>query len=527
MADEISTAQQLKLDSKVSTAFPEAIPGQTYTINGFPVMYKGVDRIVDQIDELNSKFPGMLNVEHTAEMLRDPLGFKPTPFQLDPSITHALAGNISGALNGPVGAALNGVLAGAGVAGGIAGLASGPIGAIAGGLTGGLAGAIGGALGGGLSSALGGMASNFLPPGLSAPMEAFKGAIGGVMKQLPIKGSGAADIVNKITEVKALMNIGLKGPGAIIFAAMKSNLLSDIPGVDALKNVVNLQSQVSGMMGAISSGPAAFAAQAASIHNQFPMIDVNAIASKMVAGTVASSLGNAIQGAIGSAAGNVVGGIASGVAAKALGAGGVGSIAAGLAGAGFNINSMVPNMNLSPGGIMKMLPIPGMTPTKDAKDPAKTNKPPDPVKPLRPRNLFAEASAGSAMADLSKPLSQFMGLAATIAPMMNMIADSPAKTSAGAQKLGPNANTANWGSGGYGYDTKNAMLEKKRMEASAKIEKHTQELMAMIDYSKLSKYSYPDLIKKYPGIKPNMSVIEALHIIEITDAKSNMSTTTV
>jgi hypothetical protein len=521
--DQISTAEQLKLCSKVSAAFPDAIPGQIYTINGFPVLYKGVDRIIDQIDELNTKFPGMLNVEHAAAMLRDPLGFTPSIFQLDPSITHALAGNISGALNGPVGAALNGVLAGAGVAGGIAGLASGPVGALAGGLAGGIGGAIGGALGGGLSSALSGAAANFLPPGLSGPMEAFKGAMNGVMKQLPIKAAGAADIVNKIATVKTIMNIGLKGPGSLIFAALKGNLLSDIPGADALKNVVNLQSQVSGMMGAVSQGPAAFAAQAASIHSQFPMINVNAIATKMIAGTVASSLGSAMNQAIGGAAGNIVGGIAGGVAAKALGAGGIGSIAAGLAGAGFNVNSMIPNMNLSPGGIMKMLPIPGIVPTKNAADPEKTNKPPDPLPPVRPKNLFAEAAAGSAISDLTKPLSQFIGIASTIAPQLNMISDTAAKTSAGTQKLGPNANTVNWGSGGYGYDKTAAAQEKKRMELSAKIEKHTTELMAMVDYGKLTQYSYPDLIKKYPRIKPTMTVVEALGIIEETDKASTMT----
>jgi hypothetical protein len=99
-----------------------------------------------------------------------------------------------------------------------------------------------------------------------------------------------------------------------------------------------------------------------------------------------------------------------------------------------------------------------------------------------------------------------------------MISDTAAKTSAGTQKLGPNANTANWGSGGYGYDKTAAAQEKKRMELSAKIERHTKELMAMVDYSKLTKYSYPDLIKKYPRIKPTMTVCEALHVIEETDA---------
>lgn len=517
MSDQISTADQLKLDTKVTNVFPNAVPGQTYIINGFPVVYKGVDRIIDQIDEMNKKFPGMINAAHAQAMLRDPLGFRPTPFQLDPSISLALAGNINALTSGSVGVALNATLVGAGVAGGIAGLARGPIGAIAGGMAGGLGGALGGAIGDGLSSAMKDISANFLPPGVSAAMEGFKKAINGVTGQLPIKGAGAADIVNKIATVKVLMNAGLKGPTAIIFAAMKSNLLSDIPGADALKNVVNLQSQVSKMMGAVSGGPVAFAAQAAIIHNQFPMINVNAIASKMIAGTVAASLGNALNQSIGGAAGSIAGGIAGGVAAKALGAGGVGSIAAGLAGAGFDINSMVPNMNLLPGGIMKMLPMPGKVPTTDAQDPKKTPKPPAPVKPIRPKNLFAEAASGSLLADLNKPLSQFMGIMSTIAPQTNMITDSAPKTSSGAQKLGPNANTVNWGSGGYGYDKTQAAREKKRLEITAKIEKHSQELKAMIDYSKLTKYSYPDLIKKYPAIKPTMSVAEALHVIDLAD----------
>jgi hypothetical protein len=68
------------------------------------------------------------------------------------------------------------------------------------------------------------------------------------------------------------------------------------------------------------------------------------------------------------------------------------------------------------------------------------------------------------------------------------------------------------------------------MEISAKIEKHTAELMQQVDYSKLTKYSYSDLIKKYPAIKPTSTVAEALHIIDITDkaaaAKANTATTT-
>jgi hypothetical protein len=61
------------------------------------------------------------------------------------------------------------------------------------------------------------------------------------------------------------------------------------------------------------------------------------------------------------------------------------------------------------------------------------------------------------------------------------------------------------------------------MELTAKIEKHTQELMAMVDYSKITKYSYPELIKKYPRIKPTMTVVEALSVIEETDKANGMT----
>ena len=141
--------------------------------------------------------------------------------------------------------------------------------------------------------------------------------------------------------------------------------------------------------------------------------------------------------------------------------------------------------------------------------PQKAKPPTKPKEPIQPKNLFAEAAAGSSLATLKSPLSQFMGLMSTIAPRTNMITDSPAKTSLGPQKLTNTANTVNWGSGGYGRDNSKAALEKKRMELSAKIEQHTSDLLDKIDYSKLTKYSYADLIKKYPDIKPNTTVVEA------------------
>jgi hypothetical protein len=185
---------------------------------------------------------------------------------------------------------------------------------------------------------------------------------------------------------------------------------------------------------------------------------------------------------------------------------------------------MVPNMALA-GGLMKMLPLPGKTPVIDAMNPIKTAQPPKPKKPVEMKNLFAEGAAGAAMATLKQPLSQFMGMKSTIAPQTNLVADTAAKTSYN-QKLVGNANTVNWGSGGYGRNTRYENLEKKRMELSAKVEQHTSELLASVDYSKLTKYSYQDLIKNHPRIKPTSTVIEALAIIEEDEAKANTAITT-
>ena len=84
----------------------------------------------------------------------------------------------------------------------------------------------------------------------------------------------------------------------------------------------------------------------------------------------------------------------------------------------------------------------------------------------------------------------------------------------------------NWGSGGYGRNTRYENLEKKRMELSAKVEKHTAELLASVDYSKLTKYSYQDLVKKHPRIKPTSTVVEALAIIEEDEKAANTAVTT-
>jgi hypothetical protein len=119
-----------------------------------------------------------------------------------------------------------------------------------------------------------------------------------------------------------------------------------------------------------------------------------------------------------------------------------------------------------------------------------------------------------------------MGLMSTVPNMSNQVADNAAKNAI-SNKLNTTANTVNWGSGGYGRNTEQEAKEKKRLELCAKIEKNTAELFDMVDYSKLTQYSYQDLIKKYPRIKPTMTVAEALTIIDEDDAKAAAKATTV
>jgi len=482
--------------------YPNALPGQKFTFACAELTYKGTDLLYDQMDMMSrGEFLDIYDIQAAQMMLRDPLGYQRGPFQLDASINALLSGDIDGFLAGAAGiAAYNAI---AGISDPFCGkkyktedqiknaVKNALIGAAAGAVTGGALGGAAGKLGGMAANALGGIASKFMPPGLDGPVQAVKGAISGVTDQLPFKGTGGAasiaSSVSQIVAVKKLLEGTVKGPASLIFKAVGSNM--GMPSIAAAAGGISLQSQVAGLAG-LSGNPVAFAAQAASIHSKFPMVNVNKLASKMIAGSISGALG----------------------------------------GKGFNMSSMVPNMNLSPGGLMKMLPVPGMTPVVDAMNPIKTAKAPKPKPPVQPKNLFAEGAAGSAMATLKQPLSQFMGMKATIAPQTDMVASTPAKTSYN-QKLVGNANTVGWASGGYGRENRYANLEKKRMELSAKIEMHTAELLASVDYTKLTKYSYPDLIKKHPRIKTTSTVVEALTIIEEDEAaaaaKANTATSTV
>lgn len=307
-------------------------------------------------------------------------------------------------------------------------------------------------------------------------------AISGLTSALPIKtlGPGGIAVPGEIASVKTMLDEKLKGATSTISMAMKSNLLSDVTAAAAAASgAVSLASQV-GILAAAAGNPSAFATQAAAICRQFPMVNVNAIAGNMIAGV--------------------------------------------LSGKGFDIASKIPNLKLLSSGLMKMVPVPGKIPTKDATNPIKTADPPKPIKPVELKNLFAEGAAAGSVLDLKKPLSQAMGIASTIASAVNLLTPSPAVTSYGAQKLVGNANTVTWGSGAYGRDNTQASNEQKRLNLSAKIETHTKELDIMVEpyYGILYSMSYQELTKKYPRIKPTTPVAEALQIIrEVEQALRN------
>ena len=505
---------QLEIDQRLSMIYPGITPGTKIAHNGVQYTYKGTDIIISQISFLRREFPMYVDTAAATQMLVDPLAYRPPTFQLDPSLTAALRGDTQAAMRGSFGVAMSravtagalanlsngsvlGAAIGGGLGGGIAGAAAGAVlgNALKG--SGPLGSALGGVLGGALGSQLSSLASNFIPPGLDGPIQAIGGLVSGsLLSALPFKTSGAASIatqgLTKIVAVKALLNTTIKGPGSLIFAAIGSNLLADVVSKAAAGAGINLQSEMASLAG-LAANPIAFAAKAAGIQAAFPMLNVNAMAANMLAGAALGALG----------------------------------------GKGFNLNSMIPNMVA--GAVASLLPIPGKTPVMDAMRPRETPPPPTPRQPAQMRNLFAEGAAAASMSTLNRPLSSFMGLMSTVAPAAMLVADSATKTSLGNQKLIGNANTANWGSGGYGRNTAQEAREKKRLELSSQIETKTQDLLSSVDYSKLKKYSYADLIKKYPRIKPTSTVIEALAIIEEDDeaaaakaaANANTATMTV
>ena len=432
-------ADQLQLDYQLRAVLGEAanlVAGVEYSLYGKPYRYMGTDVIHQQSTKLMSEHPELFNASVALGMMRDPLGYRPPPFQLSPNVVAGLAA--------------------AAAVGKLADLA-------------------------GIGDAI----SN-LAPGLSGAMQELTGKMSALTQSLPFNKLGAIglSIPGQIIATKAILTAAIGGPMSAIAMAMKGGLLADVvaaaeEAAGALGAAVNLASQVGGLAKAMGSGnPVAMASAAAGIASQFPMINPNAIAGQMISGA--------------------------------------------LSGAGFDIASKIPNMSMV-GGLMKMLPIPGKLPTKDAKPPAKTPAPPKPLKPVELKNLFAEGAAAGGISDLMKPLSQAMGIAATIASVAGIaakVASSPTATSSGRQKLTGNANTYNWGSGGYGVPPRVDLATIRRTTLTAQIERHTKELdvMCATPYNVLYSMPYPQLIQKYPSLRPNTPVAQALQIIASVNA---------
>jgi hypothetical protein len=325
-----------------------------------------------------------------------------------------------------------------------------------------------------------GLSSSFLAPGISAAVKGVTSAISDAVGTLPFKNGSAADITSQINAVKTMLQTKVSGPNSTIFAAVTSKFLSDIPTAAMKAATISLPKEISLLAGAAGNA-VAFAAKAAFIARTFPMLDVNKMMLKMIT--------------------NINGCKPN------------------------KINSMVPNMAMFAGAVA-LKALAGQTPTGNAVKPQKTPKSPGMMKPVEMKNLFAESAAAISVADLSKSMSQFMGMMATIAPQKNLIAEVPAKVSLGDQKLTSSANSVNWGSGGYGRNSEFEEQERKRLEMSAKIEKHTKELEQMVDYSKLTSMPYSELIKKYPQITPKTTVAEALQIINDAEKKTANTTST-
>lgn len=441
-------ADQLQLDYQLRAVLGQTmnlVAGTEYVIYGTPHKYMGTDLIHQQATRLMNDHPELFNASVALGMMRDPLGYRPPPFQLSPNVVAGLAA-----------ASAVGKLAD------IAGM---------------------------------GKAISDLAPGLSAAMEGLTGQMGSLMKSLPFTKLGAIglSIPGNIIATKAILTAAIGGPMSAIAMAMKGGLLADVvaaaeEAAGALGAAVNLASQVGGLAKAMSSGnPVAMAGAAAGIASQFPMINPNAIAGQMIAGA--------------------------------------------LSGAGFDIASKIPNMSMV-GGIMKMLHIPGKLPTKDAPKPIKTAAPPKPLKPVELKNLFAEGAAAGSISDLTKPLSQLMGIAATVAGAVgvaSMVAHSASATSSGRQKLTRNANTVNWGSNGYTRDPYVDAITARRMALSSSIEKHTKELNVMTadPYNILYSLPYSELVRRYPQIKPNTPVAQALQFIKTAQTAALLTGITV
>ena len=103
---------QLQIDTRLRMMYPNVIPGQKFNFCGKQFTYKGMDMLYDQMDMMSrGEFADIYHVSNAALMMNDPLGYSIPAYQMDPSLTAALTGDVDSFLAGAAGAMLYNQLA--------------------------------------------------------------------------------------------------------------------------------------------------------------------------------------------------------------------------------------------------------------------------------------------------------------------------------------------------------------------------------------------------------------------------------
>ena len=176
-------ADQLQLDYQLRAVLGQTmnlIAGTEYVIYGTPHKYMGTDLIHQQATRLMNDHPELFNASVALGMMRDPLGYRPPPFQLSPNVVAGLAA--------------------ASAVGKLADLA-------------------------GMGKAI-----SDLAPGLSSAMEGLTGQMSSLMQSLPFTKLGAIGLTlpGNILATKAILTAAIGGPMSAIAMAMKGSLLADV-----------------------------------------------------------------------------------------------------------------------------------------------------------------------------------------------------------------------------------------------------------------------------------------------------------
>lgn len=318
-------------------------------------------------------------------------------------------------------------------------------------------------------SALSGLMSQL--PGIDKAVDAVKTVINNTAKQVPGKSGPAADIVNKITQVNALMNTALKGPTSLIFSTIISNLAKGFPegGTGKLPaNTSTLQQELQKLI-ASANNPTAYGAQFNRMAAMFPQVNINNLAA-MASHSIGKKNPQALIAAI-------------------------------------------PQLASLAGSALKMLGNGTKHATEQPQPEKKVPPAPKPKPLIEPKNLFAPSAGGSSGAMLNGPVGALMGIAATVVSNFNQMSPSPQTTSAGTQKLTGTANTVYHGSGQY-QPIQQDKRAQEMLELSYEIEQLQSEISNSVDLEKITTRTEAELREIYPALNESTTVAELIVAIE-------------